>query len=63
MSRLLPVFIIALGILLLLGNLRIMSMHEIWEILKVWWPVFLVLWGLRMLTNKTPPSPPGSIGP
>jgi hypothetical protein len=59
MNRLLPVFIIALGILLLLGNLHVMSMYEIWLLLKTWWPVFLILWGLRMLTNKpTPPAPP-----
>ena len=63
MSRLLPVFIIAVGVLLLLGNLHIMSMREIWLLLKTWWPVFLILWGLRMLSNKpSPPAPPKDPG-
>lgn len=61
MSRLLPVCIIALGVMLLLANLHVMSMHEVWLLLKTWWPVFLIVWGLRMLTNKGNPPPP-SIG-
>ncbi|HQQ62599.1 MAG TPA: DUF5668 domain-containing protein [Pseudomonadales bacterium] len=51
MNYLLPLSIIALGALLLLGNLNILSIHEIWLLLKTWWPVIIILWGLHMLAG------------
>jgi hypothetical protein len=49
MNYLLPLSIIALGILLLLGNLNVLSIREIWLLLKTWWPAIIILWGLHML--------------
>jgi hypothetical protein len=70
MKYLLPLSIITLGILLLLGNLHILSIHDVWNLLKTWWPVLIVLWGLHMLiedmdrrkqrkqnNDQTPPAP------
>lgn len=49
MNYLLPLSIIALGILLLLGNLDILSLSDIWHWLLTWWPVIIILWGIHML--------------
>lgn len=49
MNYLLPLSIIGLGALLLLGNLNVLSIHEIWLLLKTWWPLIIILWGLHML--------------
>jgi hypothetical protein len=53
MKYLLPLSIIGIGVLLLLGNLHIMSIHDIWLLLKTWWPVLLILWGLQMISAKS----------
>ena len=51
MNYLLPLSIIAIGALLLLGNLNILSLHDIWDFLMTWWPVLIMLWGLHMLVD------------
>ncbi len=51
MNYLLPISIIALGALLLLGNLNILSIHEVWRFLMTWWPAIIILWGLQMLIS------------
>jgi hypothetical protein len=51
MNYLLPLSIIGLGVLLLLGNLDIFHIRDIWHLLSVWWPILIILWGLHMLSN------------
>ncbi len=51
MNYLLPISIIAFGALLLLGNLNILSIHEVWRFLMTWWPAIIILWGLQMLVS------------
>lgn len=51
MNYLLPISIIAFGALLLLGNLNILSIHEVWRFLITWWPAIIILWGLQMLVS------------
>ncbi len=71
MKYLLPLSIIGIGVLLLLGNLHILSINDIWHLLKTWWPGIIILWGLHMLAadmdrrkgNKHDDQPPPSIGP
>ncbi len=70
MKYLLPLSIIALGVLLLLGNLDILSIHDIWEFLMTWWPLIIILWGVHMLVNDIDrrrearqKSQPPSVGP
>lgn len=70
MNYLLPLSIIAIGVLLLLGNLDILHIRDIWHLLATWWPVLIILWGLHMLVNdldrrksgKRDDQPPPSIG-
>jgi len=51
MNYLLPLSIIAFGALLLLGNLGILSVREVWHFLMTWWPALIILWGLQMLVS------------
>lgn len=51
MNYLLPLSIIALGVLLLLGNLDILSISDIWDFLMTWWPAIIILAGIHMLVN------------
>lgn len=70
MNYLLPLSIIALGILLLLGNLDILSISDIWDFLMTWWPSIIILAGIHMLVNdidrrkaaRRGDQPPPSIG-
>ena len=71
MNYLLPISIIAIGVLLLLGNLDILSISQIWDFLLTWWPGVISLWGLHMLVTdmdrrkaaKRGDQPPPSVGP
>lgn len=49
MNYLLPLSIIGVGIMLLLGNLNILSLSDIWRFLKTWWLAIIILWGIHML--------------
>lgn len=49
MNYLLPLSIIGIGTMLLLGNLDILSLSDIWRFLKTWWPAIIILWGIHML--------------
>ncbi len=51
--------LIALGILLLLGN---MSGMDIGDIISTWWPLLLVAWGLNMLLRRGSGAPRGGSG-
>lgn len=52
MNYLLPLSIIALGALLLLGNLGILSIRDVWHFLLTWWPALIILWGLQLLVSS-----------
>jgi hypothetical protein len=52
MNYLLPLSIIALGALLLLGNLGILSIRDVWHFLMTWWPALIILWGLQLLVSS-----------
>ncbi len=52
MNYLLPLSIIAIGVLLLLGNLNIISIGDIWHLFVTWWPLLIVLWGLQLLISS-----------
>jgi hypothetical protein len=43
------IVLIAGGVLLLLGN---MSGMDVGEIIRTWWPLLLVAWGLSMLLRQ-----------
>lgn len=43
-----PVFLVAIGSVLLLNNLNIIPWSS-WENLVKFWPMLLILWGLEML--------------
>ena len=70
MNYLLPLSIIAIGVLLLLGSLDILSINQIWDFLLTWWPAIIILAGIRMLVQdierrkaaKKPDSTPPSVG-
>lgn len=51
MNYLFPLSIIALGAMLLLGNLGILSIRDIWHFLITWWPALIILWGLQLLVT------------
>ena len=70
MKYLLPLSIIAIGVLLLLGNLDILHIRDIWHLLSTWWPVIIILWGLHMLAadidrrkSRRRDDPPPTVGP
>ncbi len=52
MNYLLPLSIIALGAMLLLGNLGILSIRDVWHFLMTWWPALIILWGLQLLVSS-----------
>jgi len=47
--RIFPIVLIALGLILLLGNLEIVPKEEIRHLFHTWWPLLLVGFGSAML--------------
>jgi predicted membrane protein len=44
--------VVAIGVLLLLDNLRIIRFHDVWQ----YWPVLLVAWGVSRIVDSRAPS-------
>ena len=44
--------VVAIGVLLLLDNLRIIRFHDVWQ----YWPVLLVAWGVSRIVDSRTPS-------
>ena len=43
--------LVALGVLLLLGNTGIVNLDWGWDLVRTWWPLLLILWGLWDLVS------------
>ena len=47
--RILPIFLIAIGLGFLLGNLGVIPSAEVREFFRIWWPAFLIAFGIAAL--------------
>ena len=43
--------LVALGILLLLGNTDVVNLDWGWDFVRTWWPILLIVWGLWELVS------------
>jgi Domain of unknown function (DUF5668) len=47
--RILPIFLITVGLGFLLANLGVLPAADVREFFRTWWPVFLIAFGAVML--------------
>ena len=47
-----PILLIATGAVLLLTNLGLLNIGQLKELLRVWWPVLLIVAGLLQLRRS-----------
>jgi predicted membrane protein len=43
--------LVALGALLLLSNANVINLNWMWDFIRTWWPILLILWGLWELVS------------
>ena len=46
-----PLVLIVIGIVFLLGTLRVLSVDRLWHLFANYWPVLLILWGVAKLID------------